>query len=62
MIVIALILRWERVKQSCFVWKLSVPLSLPAAAHDDRGRLQPCRAELDLLGSERTEAERNPHR
>jgi hypothetical protein len=62
-IVIALFLRRsERVKRSCFVWKLSVPLSLPAAVRDDQGRLQPDQAELDLLGSERTEAERNPHR
>jgi hypothetical protein len=61
-IAIALILsRSERVKRSCFS-KGNVPLSLPATEHDDQARLQPCRAELDLLGSERTEAEQNPHR
>jgi len=61
-IAIALILsRSERVKRSCFS-KGNVPLSLLATEHDDQARLQPCRAELDLLGSERTEAEQNPHR
>ena len=61
-IVIALILsRSERVKRSCFS-KVNVPLSLPATEHDDQARLQPCRAELDLLGSERTAAPLNPHR
>jgi hypothetical protein len=61
-IAIALILsRSECVKRSCFS-KGNVPLSLPATERDDQAHLQPCRAELDLLGSERTEAEQNPHR